>query len=221
MIYSYCCNLRASQLNKSSDSMTRTGSPKNVALPLSPVITLLIFFTFLFISGFDHQIQNTEATSNTPTDSSPITDLIQKGGEMLNTSRYEEALVSFDRALMIDSMSVDALNGKGLVLNQLGKYEEAITWFDKVLEINSDFTNALYNKGVTLSNLGKYEEAITWFDKALEINPHFVDAMYNKADALGELGKYEEAIVWTDKALTLKPVTHNNSNSKGLLLPND
>jgi tetratricopeptide (TPR) repeat protein len=208
-------------LNKSSDSMTRTVSPKNVALLLSPVITLLIFITFLFISGFDHQIPNTEATSNTPTDSSPITDLIQKGGEMLNTSRYEEALVSFDRALMIDSMSVDALNGKGLVLNQLGKYEEAITWFDKVLEINSDFTNALYNKGVTLSNLGKYEEAITWFDKTLEINPHYVDAMYNKADALGELGKYEEALVWTDKALTLKPVTHNNSNSKGLLLPND
>jgi len=208
-------------LNKSSDNMTRSVSPKKVALLLSPVITLLIFITFLFISGFDHQIQNTEATSNTPTDSSPITDLIQKGGEMLNTSRYEEALVSFDRALTIDSMSVDALNGKGLVLNQLGKYEEAITWFDKVLEINPDFTNALYNKGVTLSNLGKYEEAITWFDKTLDINPHYVDAMYNKAYALGELGKYEEALVWTDKALTLKPVTHNNSNSKGLLLPND
>jgi tetratricopeptide (TPR) repeat protein len=208
-------------LNKSSDSMTRTVSPKNVAILLSPVITLLIFITFLFISGFDYQIQNTEAASNTPTDYSPITDLIQKGGEMLNTSKYEEALVSFDRALMIDSMSVDALNGKGLVLNQLGKYVEAIIWFDKVLEINPDFTNALYNKGVTLSNLGKYEEAITWFDKTLEINPYYVDAMYNKADVLGELGKYEEALVWTNKALTLKPITHNNSNSKGLLLPND
>jgi tetratricopeptide (TPR) repeat protein len=208
-------------LNKSSNSVIRPFPLKNVVLLLSPLITLLIFITFLFISGFDHQIQNTEATSVTPTDSSTLSDLIQKGGEMLNTSRYEEALVSFDRALMIDSMSVDAQNGKGLVLNQLGKYDEAITWFDKTLEINPDFTNALYNKGVTLSNLGKYDEAITWFDKTLEINPYFVDAMYNKADALGELGKYEEALVWTEKALTLKPVTHNNSNSKDILLPND
>ncbi len=208
-------------MNKSSDSVIRSFPPKNVALLLSPVITLLISIPFLFISGFDHQIQNTEATSNTATDSSTLSDLIQKGGEMLNTSRYEEALVSFDRALMIDSMSVDALNGKGMALNQFGKYEEAITWFDKALEINPDFTNALYNKGVTLSNLGKYEEAITWFGKALEINPDFVDAMYNKADALGELGKYEEALVWTDKALTLKSVTQNNSNSNDLLLPND
>lgn len=208
-------------MSKSSDSVIRSFPLRYDALLLSPVITLLIFITFLSISDFDHQIQNTEATSVTPTDSSPITDLIQKGDEMLNTSRYEEALVSFDRALKIDSRSVGALNGKGLVLNQLGKYEEAITWFDKVLEIDHDFTNALYNKGVTLSNLGEYEEAITLFDKTLEINPHFVDAMYNKADALGELGKYEEALVWTDKALTLKPVTHNNSNSKDLLLPND
>jgi len=160
---------------------------KNDAFLLSPVITLLILSTFLFILGFDHLIQNIEATSNTPIDSSTLSDLIQKGAEMLNISRYEEALVSFDRALIIDSMSVDALNGKGLVLNQLGKYEEAITWFDKTLEIN----------------------------------PHFVDAMYNKADALGELGKYEEAVEWTDKALTLKPVTHNDSNSKDLLLPNE
>jgi tetratricopeptide (TPR) repeat protein len=209
------------KLNKSSGSMIKTVSLKNDTLLLSPAITLLIVSTFLFIPGLYYQIQNIEATNVTPTESSPITDLIQKGGEMLNTSRYEEALVSFDRALKIDSRSVDALNGKGLLLNQLGEYEEAITWFDIALEINPDFTNALNNKGVTLSNLDKYEEAITWFDKALEINPDFVDAMYNKADALGELGKYEEALLWTDKALTLKPVTHNNSNSIDLLLPND
>ncbi|HEU4468937.1 MAG TPA: tetratricopeptide repeat protein [Nitrososphaeraceae archaeon] len=208
-------------MNKCSNCVINRFILKNGALLLSLVITLLIFITFLFISGFDHQIQNSEATSNTPTDSPTLSDLIQKGGERLNTSRYEEALVSFDRALMIDSMSVDALNGKGLVLNQLGRYEEAITLFDKVLEINPDFTNALYNKGVTLFNLREYEEAITWFDRSLEINPNFVDAMYNKADALGELGKYEESLVWTDKALTLKPVTHNNSNSNSLLLPND
>ena len=202
--------------------MIRTVSLKNDALLLSSVITLLIAITLLFISGFDHQIQNTEATSVPPTESSPISDLIKYGGEMLNSSRYEEALVSFDRALKIDSRSVEALNGKGLVLNQLGEYEEAITWLDKSLEIDPDFTNALNNKGVTLSNLDKYEEALIWFDKALEINPDFVDAMYNKANALGELGKYEEALVWTDRALTLKPVTtHNNSNSRDLLLPND
>lgn len=201
--------------------MIKTFLLNNDDLRLSIEITLLIVISFVFFSSFGHQIQNTEATNDTPKISWTISDLIQKGGEMLNNSKYEEALVSFDHALAIDSRSVDALNGKGLVLNQLGKYEEAITWFDKALQIDPDFVIALNSKGITLLNLGKYEEAITWFDKALQIDPDFIDAIYNKADALGELGRYEEAFVWTDKALTLRPVVGSNSNSKDLMLPND
>ena len=209
------------KLNKSSGLMDRNFPLRNDFLLLSPAITLLVIITSIFVSGSNYQIQNTEAASNTETESSSISDLIQKGNAMLNASKYEEAQVSFDQVLKINSTSVDALNGKGLILNQLGKYEEAISWFDKTLEIDPNFVDALNNKGVTLSNLGKYEEAISWFDKTLEIDPNFVDAMFNKAIALGELGKLEDALVWTDKALSLEPATDNNSNSKDLLIPND
>ena len=90
---------------------------------------------------------------------------------MLNSSKYEEALVTFDQVLKIDTRSVDALNGKGLIFNQLGKYEEAITWFDKALSIGTNFVDALYNKGGALGELGRYEEAIVWTDKALALKP--------------------------------------------------
>lgn len=149
----------------------RTFSLINDGLLLPSIITFLIVITFLFNLGFDHLLQNTEATGNTSTKSSTISDLIQKGGEMFNTSRYEEALVSFDLALKIDSRSADALNGKGLVVNQIGKYEEAITWFDKALEINPDFVDAMYNKADALGELGNYEEALIWTDKALTLKP--------------------------------------------------
>jgi tetratricopeptide (TPR) repeat protein len=205
-------------LDKTSD-LIKTLQLKKGAVVLSTLIPLLVISTFLSISSFNYQMQSTEATNNAANASS-ISDLIVEGHALLNASRFEEALISYDKALKLDPRSVDALNGKGLILNQLGKYEEAITWFDKALKINPSFANALDNKGITLSNLGKYEEAITWFDKALEINPDFIDAMYNKADALGELGKYEESLEWTDRALTLKPAIQNNSNSN-TLLPND
>jgi tetratricopeptide (TPR) repeat protein len=205
------------ELDKTFDF--RTIPLKNVDLALSTLISLLVVMTFLSIPNFIYPIQSTEAISNI-TNQSSLSGLIYEGQVLLNSSRFEEALVTYDKVLMIDSKSVDALNGKGLTLNQLGKYDEAITWFDKALEIDPNFVNALDNKGITLSNLGKYDEAIIWFDKALEINPDFIDAMYNKADALGELGKYEESLEWTDRALTLKPAMQNNSNSN-VLLPND
>ncbi len=207
------------KLDKASD-LVKNFPLKNNYHVLSTLISLLVITTLLLMSCYNCQVQGIEAISNTLNDSS-ISDLIQEANGLLNASRFEEALISYEKVLNIDPRSLDALNGKGLILNQLGKYEEAITWFDKALEINPSFANALDNKGITLSNLGKYEEAITWFDKALEINPRFIDAMYNKADALGELGKYEESLEWTDRALTLKPAAQNDSNSKELLLPND
>ncbi len=193
---------------------------KNDSLVLSTLISLLVLTTLLLTSSYTCQIQGIKAINNASNDSS-ISYLIQEANGLLNASRFEEALISYEKVLKIDPRSIDALNGKGMILNQLGKYEEAITWFDKALEIDPNFANALDNKGITLANLGKYEEAIAWFDKALEIDPHFIDAMYNKADALGELGKYEESLEWTDRALTLKPAVQNHSNSKELLIPND
>ena len=193
---------------------------KNDSLVLSTLISLLVLTTLLLTSSYTCQLQGIKAINNASNDSL-ISHLILEANGLLNASRLEEALISYEKGLKIDPRSIDALNGKGMILNQLGKYEEAITWFDKALEIDPNFVNALNNKGITLSNLGKYEEAITWFDKALEIDPHFIDAMYNKADALGELGKYEESLEWTDRALTLKPAVQNHSNSKELLLPND
>ena len=207
------------KLDKTFD-LIKTFPIKKYALVLSTLISLLVITTFLSMPGSNYHAQGTDETSNTPNESS-ISRLLQEGRVLLNASRFEEALISYDKVLKIDPRSVDALNGKGLILNQLGKYEEAITWFDKALEINPNFVNALNNKGIALANLGKYEEAITWFDKALEIDASYIDAMYNKADALGELGKYEESLEWTDRALTLKPAVQNNANSNILLLPND
>ena len=37
-------------------------------------------------------------------------------------------LISFDKALQIDSNCLDAWNNKGVVLNNLGQYEKAIEW---------------------------------------------------------------------------------------------
>ena len=138
----------------------------------SLVIPLLLILIVLALSNITHQTQNIEATNTTQrTNSSFISELIQKGNTMLNSSKYEEALVAFDQVLKIDTRSVDALNGKGLIFNQLGKYEEAITWFDKALSIDPNFVDALYNKGGALGELGRYEEAIVWTDKALALEP--------------------------------------------------
>jgi len=160
------------KLNKSFDFMMKTFLLKKCNFLTLLIMPLLLILIVLALSNITPQIQNIEATNTTQgTSSSSISKLIQKGNTMLNSSKYEEALVTFDQVLKIDTRSVDALTGKGLIFNQLGKYEEAITWFDKALSIDPNFVDALYNKADALGELGKYEEAFVWTEKALALEP--------------------------------------------------
>ena len=114
--------------------------------------------------------QYVDATVSQSNSSSIVSKLIQNGNALLKTSEYDKAMTTFDQVLKLDFRSVDALNGKGLVLNNLGKYQEAILWFDKALKIDPTFVDALYNKADALGELGNYEEAFIWTEKALAID---------------------------------------------------
>ena len=114
--------------------------------------------------------QYVDATVSQTNSSSIVSELIQNGNALLNTSEYDKAMTTFDQVLKLDFKSVDALNGKGLALNNLGKYQEAILWFDKALKIDPNFVDALYNKADALGELGNYEEAFIWTEKALAID---------------------------------------------------
>ena len=179
--------------------------------------------TLMVLSAGDisYHVQYVDAIVSQANNYSIISEMIQNGNAFFNTSEYDKAMTTFDQVLKLDSSSVDALNGKGLVFNNLGKYQEAISLFDMALKIDPNFVETLNNKGIALSNLGKYQEAISWFDMALKIDPNFVGALYNKADALGELGSYEEAFIWTEKALAIDTANQNTSMSTSALLPNE
>ena len=187
---------------------------------LSCTIATSLIFVILSIGDIIHYVQYIDAAVNQTNIPSTISEMIQKGNDFFNASEYTKAMANYEQVLKLDSRSVDALNGKGMVLNSLGKYEEAISWFDMALKIDPNFVDALDNKGIALSNLGKFQEAISWFHMALKIDPNFVDALYNKADALGELGSYDEAFTWTEKALAIDTARQNTSISSNTLLPN-
>ena len=128
--------------------------------------------TLMVLSAGDivYHVQYVDATVSQTNNSSIISEMIQNGNTLFNTSEYDKAMTTFDQVLKLDSRSVDALNGKGLVFNNLGKYQEAISLFDMALKIDPNFVDALYNKADALGELGSYEEAFIWTEKALAID---------------------------------------------------
>jgi len=116
----------------------------------------------------------------------------------------EEAVVLFDRALIINPDHPSTHNNRGNALKELRRYEEALASYDKAIELKADYAEVYNNKGLTLSELKRNEEALLCYNKAVALKADFSDAYYNQGNILLGLKRNEEALLCYDKALTLK-----------------
>jgi len=130
----------------------------------------------------------------------------------------ESTIFYYEKVLAIDSLNIDALNGKAFVLDFVGSHEEAVSYYDQVLLIDSKNNDALLGKGLALDNLGKSEEALFYLDRALgteEIKQPiqditdedlgFLEISFELAQELFEAGHYEEAISYYGLVLQIIP----------------
>jgi len=65
-----------------------------------------------------------------------IDQLSKTGKKQLEDGQYEDALNSFERALLLNQNDPDLWNLKGIALRSLGRYNEAVECFNKSLEID-------------------------------------------------------------------------------------
>ncbi|MBD2693391.1 protein kinase domain-containing protein [Anabaena catenula] len=139
----------------------------------------------------------------TPTQSSK--DWFEEGNKLLELKLYEEAIISYDKAIAINPDDDNAWHSRGVALGNLERYTESLTSFDKVIVINPDDDNAWYNRGFSLQKLQRYMEALESYNKAITIKPDSDHAWYGRGSTLNKLERYEEAIISFDKVIAIKP----------------
>ena len=129
--------------------------------------------------------------------------------------RLQQALASYDQALVIKPDHADALNNRGNVLRDLNRFEDALASYDQALAIKPDHADALNNRGVTLHDLQRFEDALASYDKALEIKPDDADALNNRGVTLHFLSRFEDALASYARALAIKPHDADALNNRG------
>ena len=65
-----------------------------------------------------------------------IDELIMLGKKQLENGNYNDALNSFEQAILLNQKDPDLWNFKGITLRSLGRYNEAMECFNKSLEID-------------------------------------------------------------------------------------
>ena len=119
--------------------------------------------------------------------------------------QYEDALVSYDKAIALKPDYAEAYYNRGNTLNDLKRYKEALASYDKAVALKANYIEAHNNRGTMLKNQKCHEDALVSYDKAIALRPDLAEAHYNRGNVLNELKRPEEALVSYDKAIALKP----------------
>jgi tetratricopeptide (TPR) repeat protein len=128
-----------------------------------------------------------------------------RGFELLESGKYEEALTCFDKVLEIQPDDYKAWTNRGLALDKLERYEESLISYDRALEYKLDCYLAWGSRGIVLRKLGRSEEVITSYERALQYKPNYYETWHNLGNELYTSGQYEEAIKSYNQALQHKP----------------
>jgi len=108
---------------------------------------------------------------------------VKLGNIYMDTSRFNEAVDSYQKALEIDPKNVDARVGMGICYRNIHKSDMAVKEFRKAIEIDSSHINAHKNLAIVLEyDLNDPAGAIKEFETALQLAPNAPDAARIRAE---------------------------------------
>jgi hypothetical protein len=143
---------------------------------------------------------------------------VNRGLALQNLHRYQEALESFDRALIHQPRHVEAYNNRGTALQCMNRHIEAVVNFDQAIALRPDYADALNNRGNALDALDRPLEALESIDRALRLRPDFAMAWNNRGVVLRNLNRLDDALESTDRALALQPHDPDAHWNRSLIL---
>lgn len=121
---------------------------------------------------------------------------IRKGNKSYNKSAYNEAELSYRKALGVNPQSPRGEFNLGASLYSQEKYPEALEHYQRVIENpnspDSTLQHAYYNAGNALFSQEKYAESVAAYKSALRLNPQDRLARYNLSEALRRLQQQQQ-----------------------------
>lgn len=125
-----------------------------------------------------------------------------RGIGKLNLPAHKSAIVSFNKAIELNTNFENAYFYRALAKASLSDYIEAILDLNKTIEINPNNTSAYCERGGIKRLLGDNLGALMDYSKAIKIDPKFERAYLekgaikhnNKNDYLGAIAEYSKAI---------------------------
>jgi tetratricopeptide (TPR) repeat protein len=96
---------------------------------------------------------------------------LDKGDNEKAPSYYDSAIVEFNRALKLDSLSAKAYAGRGRAYLRKGDNKKAVAEFSHSLNLDRYDAITLSNRGRAYARMGDYDKAVADFEAAAKLDP--------------------------------------------------
>ncbi len=129
----------------------------------------------------------------------------QKGLELAEAGRHQEALESIGNYLRTVPNDPEALNDTGAVLYCLGRSEEAVNYFVKARDVKPDSAEIMWNLAEAYLVLGKPNEAVQLFNDMERMSVLNTDLLNRTANVFLNEGDKAGAIEVLLRSLQISP----------------
>jgi tetratricopeptide (TPR) repeat protein len=116
----------------------------------------------------------------------------QKGLNYLQTGNYQQALLSFDKALAHDGYNATIISDKAIALFHLGDKQNALALLDQAQNIEPNNPYRYASRAFVKDAMGDLHGAIADYKKAIELDPEDMIA-YNNLGLLEEKLGYKQS----------------------------
>lgn len=134
-------------------------------------------------------------------------------------SEYQEAIVSFQKALQINPNYTEASLNLALAYNEIGEYKKGQEHLIRAQQTTTRETKTgllddvarakLANMHAEIADvyrsLGEYAQAVDEYRRALDLKPNFPDIRTKLGIALREWGRLEEAVMEFERVKEIQP----------------
>ncbi|MCA3418267.1 MAG: tetratricopeptide repeat protein [Roseomonas sp.] len=127
------------------------------------------------------------------------------GSALIRLNRYEDALISLDRAIALDPNRANTHKNRGVALTHMKRLKDSVAAFDRAIALDPDDAEAHNHRACALMDQFKLEDALAGIEKALSLRPGSPAFLVNKALVLCTLQRPAEAMEAADAALRGKP----------------
>jgi serine/threonine protein kinase/tetratricopeptide (TPR) repeat protein len=99
----------------------------------------------------------------------------------VDAGRYDLAIQEFQRALNLNPLDADALNGVAITYEKAGRTQDAEAALQKAVALRNDYWDSYNALGLFYDRQGKYAEAVKEFQHAIELTPDNAQVYSNLA----------------------------------------